>query len=90
MKSLPEGKKDEKKMTNQRSWEIPVEEGSSKRGVERVEVSLDKETDSEAKNDSGVVSGGTQLVTIFLWTLILNISGYLETLKFCHLLLVYI
>ena len=31
------------------------------------------------------VSEGTENVTIFLWTLILNLSGHLETLKFCYL-----
>ena len=42
-----------------------------------------RNTVSEAEKESGKVPEEMQFVTIFLWTLILNISGHLETLKFC-------
>ena len=77
-------------MTNRRRREIPVEKGSLKRGVERGEDSMDEQkTDPEAKKDSCEVPEEIQLMAIFLWTLLLNISRHLDTLKICHLLLVY-
>ena len=60
-----------------------------KRGVERVEESFgQREMDTEAEKESSEVPEGTRLVTIFLCTLILNISGHLE-IKILLFLLVY-
>ena len=49
----------------------------SKRGVEREELCR-RENCDRGREDSSEVPEGTQLVTNFLWSLILNISGHLE------------
>ena len=90
LKSLPEGIREEKKMTNRRRRKISAEEGFEARGRKRRRRELwRRENGNGGWEDSAEVPEGTQLVTIFLWTLILNISGHLQTLKFCYLLLMY-
>ena len=63
--------------------------GGKRRGVEREEESLNEKRGwrlGRLTRRLVDVPEGTQIVIIFLWTLFLNLSGHLETLKFCYLL----
>ena len=85
MKSLLEGKKDEKKMTNERRHEILVEEGreeefEAKGRERRGELGQEERTvPGMLIRRPGDAPERTQIVIIFLWTLILNLNGHLET-----------